>query len=331
MKRSISGIKPTNKLHIGNYCGVIPNILELKNLGYETILFAPDLHALTSNNRKEILEDSKEIIKFFISCLGYNFDFFIQSDFYHSTYLSWIFACETSVGSLNRMTQFKSIEDKNSINSGYLYYPLLMAADILLLDVELVPVGLDQTQHIELARNIGENFNKKYKELFKIPKAYYSSVPKIFDLQNPNRKMSKTIPKDKLNLREKDAYKGVIFFQDKDEEIEYKILKAKSDGLKMPDNIESIKETRKEIYNLCSLYKIVSNKSFKEIQEEFKEKNISEFKRSLINQTVNFIEPIRSKMNSISDREVEKVLLKSKKKIYNLMEQKIQKVKSLIL
>lgn len=328
MKRCVTGVKPTNKLHLGNYCGIIPTIQELKNKGHEIFLFSADLHSLTSPT-KDLLSESLEVIKFFLACLGEDFTYYIQSEFYQSPYLSWILSCNTTFGALNRMTQFKSVNDKESINAGYLYYPVLMAADILLVEAEIVPVGYDQTQHIELTRDLAETFNKRYGKCFVVPEAFYSESPKVFDLQNPERKMSKTIAEELRHVDLSIAHKGTIFFEDEDDVLIEKIKKAKTDSLPMPENISEICATRKEIHNLCLIYSVITQKSFEEIEKEFAGKYISIFKNSLQEAIVQFVRPIREQMKKISYSDVRSILDVHKHLVNEVQERTLLNVKKL--
>jgi tryptophanyl-tRNA synthetase len=297
VKRIVTGIQPTNDLHIGNYLGVIPNLLEMeKNENYERFLFSADLHALTSTNKV----NNFKVLKFFIACLNYKkFHLYIQSDFSQITYLTWLLSCCTPIGFLQKMTQFKS-KKHEMINSGYLFYPLLMAADILMIGANLVPAGIDQIQHIELTRDIVKFFYNKYFQLFEEPEIVLSNVVKVNDLQT-GQKMSKS----------SENTLGVLFFGDSKDEILYKIKKAKTDSFAMPTNIEEIKETRKEIYNLCLIYKEITKCSFLDMEREFGDSMVSNFKSKLTDALIDFMIPLNNRMNEISDEFVKENLANS--------------------
>ncbi len=196
MKRVFSGIQPTGKIHLGNYLGAIKRWVELQN-EYECIYSIVDLHALTMLPKKEELKKNR--IETAIDLLACGIDpkrtiLFYQSDVPFHTELAWYLACTTSMGDLERMTQFKEKSNMTSlVNAGLFTYPVLQAADILLYDAELVPVGEDQLQHIELARRIARRFNNKYDTGFVIPKPLVGYIPRIKSFQDPEKKMSKSL------------------------------------------------------------------------------------------------------------------------------------------
>jgi tryptophanyl-tRNA synthetase len=197
------------------------------------------------------------------------------------------------------MTQFKSKKNE-MINSGYLFYPLLMAADILMIGANLVPAGMDQIQHIELTRDIVKFFYNKYFQLFEEPEIVLSNVVKVNDLQT-GQKMSKS----------SENTLGVLFFGDSKDEILYKIKRAKTDSFTMPTNIEEIKETRKEIYNLCLIYKEITKCSFLDMERELGDSMVSNFKSKLIDALIDFMIPLNNRMNEISDEFVKENLANS--------------------
>lgn len=316
----ITGMRGSNAPHIGNYFGTIPTIQKLidKELNANLFVFAADLHAITSSDTSR--EKNLNILKFIYACFGDKLHYYIQSDFSEFTYAAWILACYTNVGYLNRMTQFKSAEDKDFISSGYLFYPVLMAADILMMDINLVPVGIDQKQHLEFTRDLANSINYKYKNLFVVPEIAISSLPKIYNLQDGTKKMSKS-DIDML---------GTLFMTDDNDLIAKKIRKAKTDSFLMPQNILNIQQNRPEIYNLCQLYSGCTNKTFKDIEEEFGDQQTGLFKQKLTDALIEVIEPIRNNMNKITNEDMESILNKSKPIIKNKLENKLQILKNAV-
>jgi len=173
MERLVSGIKPTGVLTLGSFIGAIKQYIELQN-NYESYIFIADMHAITvPQNRDELRNNIKSIVAIYLACgLDYNKTIiYVQSENPYHAQLAWILGCNTYLGELNRMTQFKDKnqqEGNQSITSGLYTYPVLMAADIILYDADVVPVGDDQKQHVELARNIVERMNNKYGDIFKL-------------------------------------------------------------------------------------------------------------------------------------------------------------------
>lgn len=193
----VSGIRATGRLHIGNYLGALKQFVELQNQGHNCYFFIADLHALTTPfEPKELRKNSLEVAAEYLAA-GIDpslSTFFIQSEVLEHAVLSWILACGIPLGELERMTQYKdkAKQHKESVNAGLLTYPALMAADILLYKPTLVPVGEDQTQHLELARGIARKFNNKFGKTFPEPKNYLMKPLRIMSLTDPEKKMSKT-------------------------------------------------------------------------------------------------------------------------------------------
>ena len=315
MKRVLSGMKPTNSLHIGNYCGAISNIKKLSN--YQIFLFSADLHSLTYSACARKL--SINIIKNYLAVLSDKYDYYIQSDFPQLCEISWYLSCVCPSGQLARMTQFKS--QTQDVNSGYLFYPILMAADILSIKAESVAVGEDQIQHVELARDIANFFNKKHNcHIFGEPQAILTQGARIKNFQDVKRKMSKS---DESNL-------GVIFLDDSDDEIDKKVSKAQTDQFAMPDHVESIKDTRPQIYNLCEVFSSITCTSFEQIQKKYGGGYISIFKNDLKQAIIQIVDPIRTFCKKTSDLEVENFLLKKKPKINQILNDSLSSVRSIL-
>lgn len=191
MKRVLTGLQPSGNITIGNYLGSIKQMVGYQEQ-YDSFIFIADLHAITvPQDPEQLHKNTRELIALYIAC-GVDpkkNTIYIQSENIYHTALSWILECLTPYGELGRMTQFKDKRKRNeNFSAGLLTYPVLMAADIILYDADYVPVGLDQTQHVEFARDIARRFNRKYGETFKIPEAFIpEDVAKIMDLQDPEK------------------------------------------------------------------------------------------------------------------------------------------------
>ncbi|MGZ9762846.1 tryptophan--tRNA ligase [Mycoplasma sp. 5912] len=279
MKRFLSGIKPTGNLTLGNYIGAIKNFINLQN-EFQSLVFVADLHALTTGrvDPKELRQARKSIIAMYLAC-GLNADktiIFYQSDVYEHTLLQWLCTSKTTIGELSRMTQFKDKSQKlkqgngtEKIPSGLLMYPTLMAADILLYNPDLVPIGEDQTQHLELTRKIAERLNKNYKMNFKIPNAYVAKVgARIKSLSNPNVKMSKS---------ESESDKGIIYLLENPQSAYNKILKAVTDS----ENKVYISDDKPGILNLLNIHAALNNITLQESAKMFENANYKEFKSAV--------------------------------------------------
>jgi tryptophanyl-tRNA synthetase len=292
--RVFSGIRPTGNLHIGNYLGAIKQWIKLQE-NYECYFCIVDYHAITTPFKPK--EMKKNIFETLIVYLAAGLDpkkctIFVQSQVKEHTELAWILGTITPLGDLKRMTQFKEKAKKHPeyINAGLLNYPLLMAADILLYKTDLVPVGKDQVQHVELTREIARRFNKLFGKLFKEPKFLLSEGEKIMSLQNPKKKMSKT-----------DDPKTCIFLFDEPEEIEKKIMKAVTD---LGREIKYDPVKKPGISNLLKIYSIFGEKKIGELEEKYKGKGYQEFKKDLAKILIKKLEVFRRKKREIEKREV---------------------------
>ena len=293
--RVFSGIRPTGELHIGNYLGAIKQWVELQEKN-ECIFCIVDLHAITTPYKKE--EFQKNIFELALSYLAIGLNpekciLFVQSQVKEHTELAWLLGTITPLGELQRMTQFKEKSKKHPeyVNAGLLNYPLLMAADILLYQTDLVPVGKDQEQHVELARTIVRKFNQRFGQTFKEPKTLLPKVgAKIMSLQNPKKKMSKT-----------DGPSGCIDIFDEPEVIEKKIMTAVTDSGKQ---IKYDLKRKPGLANLLTIYSLFSGKSIKELENKFKNSNYEKFKKSLAELLINSLEPLRRKRKEFLSREV---------------------------
>ena len=257
VKKIFSGVQPTGNLHLGNYIGAIKNFVDLQNEDNECIFCVVDLHAITVKQDPKILKQNiRETAATFLAC-GINPKksiIFNQSSVPAHSEVSWLLSCVARMGWLNRMTQFKEKagKDKEKASVGLYIYPILMAADILLYDATHVPVGEDQKQHLELARDISKKFNTDFDapEFFKIPEPLIQkNFARIMSLKDGKKKMSKSDPSElsRINLT------------DTDSDIINKIKKAKTDTNPFPTNTNNLK-SRPEIENLIGIYSSLSGK-----------------------------------------------------------------------
>lgn len=300
MKKMLTGLQPTGIITLGNYIGSLKQMIDNQDK-YESYIFIADMHAITVPQDKEELHTRiKELLALYLAC-GIDPSkniIFIQSENEYHANVSWILECNTYYGELSRMTQFKDKSLKNiNFTSGLLTYPVLMAADILIYDIDLVPVGKDQKQHVELARDIAERFNKKYGHTFNIPDALISeNVKLIMDLVDPTKKMSKS----------SENKKGSIFLLDDVTVTRKKIMSATTDS-EMIIRYDPI--NKPGISNLINIYTSLNGKSIKEVEKEFEGKNYGEFKKCVADVVVEKILEIQNKYKEIiSSNEIDKIL-----------------------
>lgn len=312
--RVISGIQPTGQLHIGNYLGAIKQWVDLQ-YKYECLFFVADLHALTVPLPNNILlaDLSRQKI---IELIAAGLDpekciLFIQSHIKEHTELTWIFNTLAPVGELERMTQYKEKVQKlksqgkkaASPNAGLLIYPVLQAADILLYKADLVPVGKDQEQHLELTRDIARKFNLKFGQTFKEPEAMIlKAESKIMSLTDPKKKMSKTDPPQ--------SYLSLF---DEPSAIKKKIMSATTDSKK---EIKYSPAQKPGISNLMVIYSSFSGQSLSQIEKEFKNKGYAEFKTKLAELLIEKLEPFRRKKKELELRQayVDEIITKGAKR-----------------
>lgn len=319
--RVFSGIRPSGDLHIGNYFGAIKQWVELQK-EHDCVFSIVDLHAITTPFEPKNLQNN--ILELTIALLAAGLDpekciLFVQSEVKEHSELAWLLGTITPLGELKRMTQFKEKAKKHPeyVNAGLLNYPLLMAADILLYKTDLVPVGIDQKQHIELTREIARKFNKNFGEVFKIPEVLLSEKgQKIMSLQNPKKKMSKT-----------DAPPGCIGIFDSAEEIKEKIMSAVTDSGKV---IKYDLKRKLGISNLLTIYSLISGKSIKVLEREFRGKGYEEFKKSLVSLLINFLAPFRKKRKEFLTREVyiREILNRGKNRAQTIAQSTMQEIKT---
>lgn len=297
MKKLLSGIQPSNKLTLGNYFGAIKSYVDFQN-DFDSYIFVANLHVITNPkiDFKSIIENTKMVVCMYSACgldLKKN-HVFIQSDVAAHPQLEHILMCNSTIGELNRMTQFKDKSKKftnangtDTIPAGLFTYPVLMAADILLYDPEFVPVGSDQKQHMELTQNIAMRMNKKYGEMFTIPKPYIPKVgARIMDLQDPNIKMSKSAANQN----------GVIYLLDELEIARKKIMSAKTDSL---NQVKFDVKNQPGVSNLIGIYSALTNLPINEIEKKYKNKNYGDFKKDLADKLVIFLIKIQKNYHDV--------------------------------
>mgnify|MGYP001942840538 CR=1 FL=1 len=320
----VSGIQSTDSLTLGNYIGAIKPLIKLQK-NNELIIFIADLHSITMDfNPVNLIKSKLNIAKIYLASgiKKENAIIFNQSEVFQHLELSWILTCHTNLGQLNRMTQFKDkshIKEQNKttrIPAGLLMYPVLMASDILLYSPDIVPVGNDQKQHIELTRDIAMNFNSKYNSnVFKVPDFFsHENGGRIMDLQNPLIKMSKSNEK-------KD---GVIFLLDSEEEIFRKIKFSKTDSL---NKICFDMTNQRGLSNLLSIYASLTDKSINNIVEKFKDYSYKDFKDSLAELIWKSLKKIQDKYNNIDDENIKKILKSGASKAQKIALAKLLEVK----
>lgn len=318
MKTMLSGIKPTGQLTLGNYIGAIKQFISYQN-DYEMLIFIADLHALTLPiDPKELKENTENLIAIYLACgLDPNkVILFKQSDVHEHAELGYILACQSNMGELSRMTQYKDksskISNKESIPTGLFIYPTLMAADILLYDADYVPVGIDQKQHVELTRDIAERFNRTYGGGFKIPETVLArSGAKINSLSDPNKKMSKS-----------ESDKGTIYLLDDLALSRKKIMSAVTD---MDNEVRFDMENKPGISNLLTIMSTLSNRSIEDLENEYRHGGYGNFKKAVADVVISELEALQNKVNEIKKSGIiSQVLLEGSKKAEALASKKLE-------
>ena len=319
MKRVLTGIQPSGNLTLGNYIGAIKQMIKLQE-DYECFIFVADMHAITvPQDASTLRKNIRDLLAIYLACgLDPNKNtIFLQSENIYHANLSWILECLTPFGELGRMTQFKDKKEKNqNFSAGLFTYPILMASDILLYDPDYVPTGIDQKQHVELARNIAERVNKKYGDIFKIPEPLIpESGAKICDLVDPTKKMSKS----------SENPKGVIYLLEEESSIRKKIMSATTDS---ETRIVFDQENKAGISNLINIYSSLSNLSIKEIEKKYENSNYGTFKKDVADLIVSVLKPIQEKYQELLESsEIDRILDKGIEKTKNIAKEKYELVK----
>lgn len=303
----LSGIKPTGQLTLGNYIGALRNFVKYQD-NYEMIVFIANLHCITEYQEPEQLKKNlTDAVALYLAC-GLDPEkatIFLQTDVHEHAELGYIIACNTYLGELNRMTQFKdkTAKGEKNLTAGLYTYPCLMAADILLYNADYVPVGEDQKQHVELTRDLAIRFNNKYSKTFTVPEPLVAKVgARIMSLQDPSKKMSKS---DETN-------KGCIYLLDDLKVARKKIMSAVTDSVGV---IQLDKENQPGLYNLIEIASSLTNRSMEDIVLEFHDQGYGKLKGYVADVVCAELEKIQTRYNEIlASHTLEKVLEEGAKK-----------------
>ncbi|HKM28298.1 MAG TPA: tryptophan--tRNA ligase [Anaerovoracaceae bacterium] len=290
MKRVFSGVQPTGNIHLGNYLGALKQFVELQD-DHECIYCIVDMHAITvPQDPKQLREHILDVAALYLA-VGIDPDksiVFVQSDVSGHAELSWVLTCNSYTGELSRMTQFKDkSKNKESAPTGLFTYPVLMAADILLYDTDIVPVGNDQKQHIEICRDIAIRINNTRKKTFVVPDGrYLKEGARIMALDDPTKKMSKSA--ENIHSR--------ISLLDDAAKIKKSIMKATTDSEGI---VKFDVENKSGISNLMNIYSVLSGVSLEDIEKKYEGKGYGDFKKDLVEVTVDALAPIKEKYEQI--------------------------------
>ena len=290
-KVMLSGIQPSGDLHLGNYLGAIKNWVD-RTEEFDNYYFMADMHTITvRQNPADLRRRTLEQLALYIAC-GLDPEkntLFIQSHVHQHAELGWVLQCYTMFGELSRMTQFKdkSAKHKENINGGLFAYPSLMAADILLYQPDLVPVGEDQKQHCELTRDVAQRFNSVYGDVFKVPEPYIPKAgARVMSLNAPDSKMSKSMPE------------GCIFLMEKPEDIQRKFKRAITDS-DTENCVRYDPSNKPGVANLMSIYSAITGRTFEQIEAEFAGCGYGKFKPAVGEAVVECLRPIREEATRI--------------------------------
>lgn len=319
MERMLSGIKPTGRLTLGNYIGAISQFVKYQD-EYELYIFIANQHAITVPiEAKELRQNTKDLVALYLAS-GLDPEkvtIFLQSDVSAHAKLGWVMTCMSYMGELQRMTQYKdkTAKGETGITAGLFTYPSLMAADILLYDAKYVPVGIDQKQHVELARNLAERFNNRYSDTFVIPEPLMTTVgQKIYSLQDPTKKMSKSETNPK----------GTIDLLDDPAAARKKIMSAVTDSLGI---IQYDPENQPGLANLLTIQSVLSKEPIESIVNRYQGKGYSELKKEIGQTIFDFLTDLQTKYKDVLDRKiVDQVLQNGAQKAGIIANKKVQKV-----
>ncbi len=294
MKRVFSGVQPTGNIHLGNYLGALKQFVELQE-DHECIYCIVDMHAITVPQDPKVLKEHILDVAALYLAVGVDPEksiVFVQSDVPGHAELSWILTCNSYTGELSRMTQFNDkSKNKESAPAGLFTYPILMAADILLYDTDVVPVGNDQKQHIELCRDLAIRVNGKYPDTFVIPDGrFLKEGARIMALDDPSKKMSKSA--ENIHSR--------ISLLDDPAKIKKSIMKATTDSEGV---IRFDTENKPGISNLLNIYSVLSGISIADLEKKYEGKGYGDFKKDLVEVTVKALTPIRERFEEIRNSE----------------------------
>lgn len=322
-KRIFSGVQPSGNLHIGNYLGAIKQWADIYE-GYDSVFCVVDYHAITVPQEPKLLQKKVfEIAKIYIAT-GINPDkaiIFQQSHVRAHTELCWILnAVSARISDLNKMTQFKDKAGEGNVNIGVglFDYPVLMAADILLYNTDVVPVGDDQLQHVELARDLAKRFSHDYEKVFKLPDAkILKAGARIMGLDVPEKKMSKSAKSEANRIELLDDPKAAM----------KKIMKATTD---LGSEVKYDMVAKPGISNLLVIYSLLAKQEIKDIEKKYTGKLYGEFKKDLAEIVAEFLVDFQKKYNQISDKEVETILINGARQAEPIAEATLARVKKAI-
>ena len=317
-KRIFSGAQPTGNVHLGNYLGALRNWVKLQH-EYESFFCIVNLHAITVPQDPKLLEGkTRELARIYLAVgIDPNVStIFIQSDVPEHAELTWVLNCVARMGELERMTQFKDKarkQQEENVSVGLFDYPVLMASDILLYQTDLVPVGDDQKQHLELTRDIAIRFNRDYGQTFKVPDPYIPKVgARIMSLSDPSKKMSKS----------DDDPNGCVMLMDDAETIQRKFKRAVTDsGTEI-----RFDPARPAITNLLEIFHLITGNSTDQVEERFAGKGYAQLKGDLADVTVEFLRPIQQNLREISDERLDEILTLGRDKARNIAKATLNEV-----
>ena len=319
MKRIFSGVQPTGNIHLGNYLGALRNWVELQH-EYESFFCIVNLHAITiPQDPKLLAQKTRDLARIYLAA---GIDprvsiVFIQSDVPEHAELAWILNCVTRISELERMTQFKDKAGKQreSVGAGLLNYPVLMASDILLYQTELVPVGHDQKQHLELTRDLAVRFNRDYGETFRVPEPFIPKIgAKIMSLSDATKKMSKS----------DENVGGSITLLDDADTVRRKFKRAVTDsGTEI-----RFDDARPAITNLLTIYQLLTGTQAAEVEANFADKGYAALKSELAEVTIEFLRPLQERIQGYSDAELERILDEGRRRAQETARATLENVKA---
>lgn len=299
-KRIFSGIQPTGSIHLGNYLGALRNWVALQS-EYESFFCIVNLHAITvAQDPKLLAQKTRELARIYLAVgIDPNIStIFVQSDVPAHTELTWLLNCVTRMSELERMTQFKdkARKQQENVGVGLFDYPVLMAADILLYQTDLVPVGEDQKQHLELTRDIAIRFNRDYGEIFHVPEPFIPKVgARIMSLADPTKKMSKS---------DDESEAGCVMLLDDADAVRRKFKRAVTDsGTEI-----RFDPGRPAINNLLTIYQLMCGKSQTELEAHFAGKGYAKLKEELAEVAIEFLKPFQERVRAIDDSTLDQIL-----------------------
>jgi len=320
-KRIFSGAQPTGNVHLGNYLGALRNWVALQH-DYDSFYCIVNLHAITiPHDPKLLAEKTRDLARMYVA-VGIDpqvSTIFIQSDVSEHAELTWVLNCVARMSELERMTQFKdkARKQQENITVGLFDYPVLMSSDILLYQTDLVPVGDDQRQHLELARDLAIRFNRDYGETFKVPDGYIPKVgARIMSLSDPSKKMSKS----------DDDPNGCVLLMDDADTVQKKFKRAVTDsGTEI-----RFDESRPAIHNLLEIYHLITGQSTGEVEDHFAGKGYAQLKGDLADVTIEFLRPIQQRVREITEERLDAILDQGRDKARQVASQTLNRAFQLV-